>query len=142
VKARAVSPADSLFAGMKDQLQAAGLPTSDLLEGDAHYFAIEPHGFGGFVRIGEHALLRSIVVPEAARGRQNGAAILAALLVEARTAGCTEIWLLTTEAAEFFARYGFARVARTQAPAPIAETSQFKELCPQTAVLMYRQLLP
>ena len=121
---------------MKSELHAAGQPTSDLLEGDVRYFAFEPAGFGGFVALGEHALLRSIVVPENARGAGHGTIILNAILAEAREARCKDVWLLTIDAAEFFARHGFEDVPREQAPAAIAGTGQFKELCPQSAVLM------
>lgn len=135
-----IGPADSLFAAMKGELQAAGLPTSDLFEGDARYFAFEPFGFGGFVAFGDHALLRSIIVSEDARGNGCGTAILNALLAESRKARCKEAWVLTTDAAEFFARHGFASVPRAQAPAAIVQTGQFKELCPQSAELMYLHL--
>jgi GNAT superfamily N-acetyltransferase len=140
VKAQAIGLADAQFAAMQAELRAAGLPTSDLLEGDARYFAFDPHGFGGFVRLGDHALLRSIVVREERRGHGAGAEILNVLLAEACALGCDEIWLLTTSADAFFARRGFAPVPRAEAPAAIAATGQFKELCPDSAVLMRRRL--
>lgn len=141
MKIRMIGPADSSFAAMKDELCAAGQPTADLLEGDARYFAFEPFGFGGFVAFGDHALLRSIVVSEDARGNGRGSAILNTLLAESRKARCKEAWLLTTDAGEFFARHGFASMPRAQAPAVIAQTKQFKELCPQSAELMCLDLL-
>jgi GNAT superfamily N-acetyltransferase len=142
VKAQAIGPADPQFAVMQTELRAVRLPTADLLEGDARYFAFPPNGFGGFVPFGAHALLRSIVVRDENRGQGTGTAILNALLAEARAAGCEEIWLLTTSAHQFFVRHGFANVLRDTAPPAIRETRQFKELCPVSAVLMRHRLVP
>jgi amino-acid N-acetyltransferase len=142
MKAQAIGPADAQFTAMQAELRAANLPTSDLFEGDARYFAFPPNGFGGFVPFGAHALLRSIVVRDENRGQGCGTAILNALLAEARAAGSEEIWLLTTNAGEFFARHGFANAPRETAPQAIKETSQFKELCPVSAVLMWHRLVP
>ncbi|HEX3665554.1 MAG TPA: GNAT family N-acetyltransferase [Rhizomicrobium sp.] len=137
---RGIEPADDLFAAMKNELAAAGLPTDDLLEGDARYFALESFGFGGYVPFGEHALLRSIVVPPGSRGSGHGTAILQALLAEARAARCREAWLLTSDAAEFFVRHGFDSVPREQAPTAVAGTSLFRDLCSPSAVLMCQRL--
>ena len=137
---QAVRPEDSAFVIFRSTLEAAGLPTGDLDEGDAHYFAFETGGFGGFVSLGDVVLLRSIVVPAARRRRGLGRVILATLLETARAWGAKEAWLLTTTAEAFFAANGFERVARTDAPAAIATTSQFKDVCPDSAALMRRAL--
>jgi N-acetylglutamate synthase-like GNAT family acetyltransferase len=62
--------------------------------------------------------------------------MLAGLIGAARKSGAREVWLLTTTAEGFFAANGFERVVRTDAPAAIAATSQFKDICPDTAALM------
>jgi N-acetylglutamate synthase-like GNAT family acetyltransferase len=81
------------------------------------------------------ALLRSIVVPRAKRRHGLGTDMLAGLIGAARKSGAREVWLLTTTAEGFFAANGFERVVRTD-PAAIAATSQFKDICPDTAALM------
>jgi len=48
--------------------------------------------------------------------------------------------LLTTDAERFFHGLGFAVVERGLLPAEIRATAQFRELCPQTAVAMARDL--
>lgn len=138
---QAIKPGDSSFVVFRSMLEAASLPTSDLDEGDAHYFAFEAGGFGGFVHLDDAVLLRSIVVPAAQRRRGLGGAILETLLEIARSHGAREAWLLTTTAEAFFAMNGFERVARAQAPAAIIRTSQFKSLCPDSAALMRRALI-
>jgi len=132
---RAIKRGDPTFDAMQRALEAADLPTSDLDEGDAHYFAVET-GFGGLVRLGDVVLLRSIIVPPNARRGGIGSMVLGGLLHTARDWGAREAWLLTTTAEDFFATNGFRRVARAEAAAVVAATSQFKDICPDSAVLM------
>jgi len=131
-----IKPGDSAFVVFQTTLEAAGLPTGDLDEDNAHFFAFETGGFGGFVYLGDVALLRSIVVPAAQRRRGLGRVILASLIENARARGAKEAWLLTTTAEAFFVKSGFERVPRDQAPSAIADTSQFKDICPDSATLM------
>jgi GNAT superfamily N-acetyltransferase len=133
---RAIKRDDSAFGDFCTALEAADLPTLDLDEGDATYFTDEAGSFGGLVRLGNIALLRSIVVPRAKQRHGLGTDMLAGLIGAARKSGAREVWLLTTTAESFFAANGFERVARTHAPAAIATTSQFKGVCPDSAALM------
>ena len=133
---RAIKRDDRAFGDFCAALDAAGLPTLDLDEGGAIYFTDEAGTFGGIVRLGDIALLRSIVVPRAKQRHGLGTDMLAGLIIAARESGAREAWLLTTTAEGFFAANGFERVARTDAPAAIAATSQFKDVCPDSAALM------
>ena len=133
---RAIKRNDSAFDDLRAALEAANLPTLDLDEGDATYFTDEAGSFGGLVRLGNIVLLRSIVVPRAKQRHGLGTDMLAGLIGVARKSGAREVWLLTTTAESFFAANGFERVARTDAPAAIATTSQFKDICPDSAALM------
>ncbi len=96
--------------------------------------------FGGFVKLGNAGLVRSLVVAGAARGRGVGSSVLRGLIAEARALGITDLWLLTTTAEPFFVKHGFQPAAREQAPGEVAQTAQFKDLCPSSAVLMRRDL--
>ena len=138
---REIERSHPAFTAMCAALQAADLPTADLLESGARYFALGTYGYGGLVELGNRALLRSMVVAKDHRGRGVGAAILNGLLAEARELGLEEVWLLTTTADEFFSKRGFSRIPRGDAHAAIAGTAQFKQLCPGSAVLMRRSLL-
>ena len=66
--------------------------------------------------------------------------MVAALEIEALAAGAQRIWLLTMDAAPFFARLGYAESARDKAPAAIQATEQWRLLCPATAVAMCKPL--
>jgi len=97
-------------------------------------------GVIGLQRAGEVGLLRSLAVAPAARARGIAAALCHALLARARGAGLRELYLLTTTAAGYFPRHGFAPIDRAAAPVAIREHPQFTLLCPASAVLMRRDL--
>lgn len=54
--------------------------------------------------------------------------------------GIETLYLLTTTAAQFFARRGYEVVARSDAPNVIAATSQFSKLCPASSAFMRKVL--
>lgn len=122
---REIERSDPAFAAMCAALEAAQLPTADLFDTPARYFALGTEGYGGLVQLGNTGLLRSIVVAKEQRGKGVGAAILKGLLAKARELGLEDVWFLTTTAHEFFSKRGFARVPRANAPAAIAGTAQF-----------------
>ena len=54
--------------------------------------------------------------------------------------GVATLYLLTTTAADFFGRRGYEAVPRSAAPAAIAATPQFRDLCPASSVLMRKAI--
>jgi ABC-type transport system involved in Fe-S cluster assembly fused permease/ATPase subunit len=50
------------------------------------------------------------------------------------------MYLLTTSAADFFARLGYKRLERDEAPGAIRATSEFAALCPVDSVLMTKEV--
>jgi len=85
---------------------------------------------------GDAVLLRSLVVAHAARGRQLGARLVAQAEQLAINRGHREIYLLTDTAADFFARFGYRAVARSEVASEIRATAQFAQLCPASAVVL------
>lgn len=129
---------DGDLARLEAALDAAGLPYDDVREaGRLFYCSDGPHtSFVGLEVFGGDALLRSLVVPPAARGKGLGRKIVEALLDEARESGIERLWLLTTTADDFFAAIGFAPVARQEAPPSIQATREVRDLCPASATFM------
>jgi N-acetylglutamate synthase-like GNAT family acetyltransferase len=125
-------------------LAAEGLPADDLGEEGRAFFRIvdgpETAGFGGYELHGTFALLRSLVIHPARRRHGVGQAAAALLLDKARAAGARQAYLLTTTAAPFFERLGFARIDRSSAPEAILRTRQAAGLCPSSAALLVREL--
>jgi N-acetylglutamate synthase-like GNAT family acetyltransferase len=124
-------------------LASEGLPTDDVAETDRKFFAFSDAngsivGYGGLERAGEDLLLRSVVTTPAYRGAGHGRAITEWLIGAAARNGPGDLYLLTTTAPDFFAKFGFKPVERTAVPQAIANSREFSSLCPQTAITMKR----
>ena len=136
---REIKPGGAEFQRFVTALTQVDLPTDDLNSEPFRYFSADDMAWGG-VGLGADALIRSIVVAAQARGRGYGVAIVEGLVHHARDAGVERLWLLTTSAAPFFERLGWRVADRAQAPASIAGSRQFSDLCPASATLMVRAL--
>jgi N-acetylglutamate synthase-like GNAT family acetyltransferase len=126
-------------------LQLANLPTEDITPEMLEHFltAHAGHtlvGAAGVEVLGETGLLRSVAVEEAQRGTGLGKRLVEAAEEHAREAGVRELYLLTTDAEDFFASQGYRSVTRDQAPAAIKATAQFSELCPSSSSLMVKTI--
>ena len=131
------------FAPIRRLLEDSRLPIDDFVLEHIAFVATDderPVGAIGREACGEHWLLRSLVVAEAQRARGLGAKLVAALEADACVKGVVEIWLLTTDADEFFASLGYGRRQRDEAPDVIRATAQFDGLCPAGATLMSRPM--
>jgi amino-acid N-acetyltransferase len=130
--------------GLKAALTKAKLPTDDIAAPGRLFWRFEREdmlvGFGGLEIHGRDALLRSVVTLPPLRRRGIGAAIVAALETEALVAGSRTVWLLTTTAAPFFARLGYAVAERDKVPKSMRETQEFASLCPAGATMMTKPL--
>ena len=94
--------------------------------------ALEPYG--------RLALLRSLAVAPDYRGHSLGRSLFAKMVNHARLLGVERLYLLTTDAERYFATMEFKRIERTETPTQIQETSQFRSLCPKSAVCMTRDI--
>ena len=125
-------------------LRANDLPASELEASPVRLFVgvdgDELVGVGGFEGYDKSALLRSVVVPAAKRGRGYGSALCERLEERAAAAGVETLYLLTTTATNFFENQGYEPVSREAVPEPIRRTSQFTELCPDSAMCLGRPL--
>lgn len=97
-------------------------------------------GAAGVERHGDHALLRSVIVEPAHRGRHLAEALVADRVGWARSDGAATISLLTTGADGYFERLGFARRARAELARELAGSSQLAIPACSTAVAMTRPL--
>lgn len=95
-------------------------------------------GVGGIEFHGSHALLRSLAVAAKHRGRGVATEICNHLEARARQHGLEDIYILTETAEKFFARRGYTIISRSEAPAEIAASEEFADICPQSATFMRR----
>lgn len=130
--------------GLAAALAKAGLPTADVKSDGPLFWRFEhddgPVGFGGLEIFSDQALLRSVVTLPPVRNRGIGGAIVAALETEARIRGARAVWLLTDTAVDFFARLGYRKYERADAPEAMQESAQFARLCPASATAMMKRL--
>ncbi|QXD15099.1 GNAT family N-acetyltransferase [Rhodocaloribacter litoris] len=82
------------------------------------------------------ALLRSVAVAAAYRGRGLGRRLTGAALALARQHGARHVYLLTTTAPDFFARQGFRPIERAAVPPSVRASAEFVHLCPASAIVM------
>jgi amino-acid N-acetyltransferase len=132
------------LAAIQTLLAACGLPIDGMeLFADNCIVAkvdAEVVGTVALEACGRSALLRSLAVAPDRRGRSLGRALCEKIVSQARLRGIEQLYLLTTDAERYFAAIGFERIERTGAPAQIQATTQFRSLCPKTAVCMARHI--
>lgn len=129
------------LAAVRVLLSASKLPPEGVEDQFGEPYVIaergnEVVGVAGIERHGTHGLLRSVAVAPESRLRGVGAALVRDRLQWAEQAGVQSLYLLTTDAARYFHRYGFRAVARETAPPEIQRSREFAEMCPSTARLM------
>ena len=143
----AVRPADSNdYPAIRALLADQALPIDDVAAGSAARFSVAIDDSGAFLGCaaiepyGADALFRSVAVVPEARGSGLGAALVQTIEQEAAALGISRLFLLTTSADRYFSKLGYRVVRRSEAPIPILATSQFKSLCPASAVCMMREI--
>lgn len=125
-------------------LEAARLPTDDLLEPDRQFFELadetSPIGFVGLEGTGADRLLRSLIVLPSRKRQGYGGLLVAHVEALARQHGVERLHLLTTSVADFFRLRGYRAADRATAPASITATAQFAALCPASAAYLVKDI--
>lgn len=139
---RAAAASD--FEAISALLEAAGLPTADLRASQPAFLVAaagtELAGAGALEIHADTALLRSLAVAPAWRGRGLGHLLVKALERRARAARVHQIVLLTQTAEAFFTRLDYRVIERAQAPAAVQTSREFAALCPASAVCLAKTL--
>lgn len=116
-------------------LKRKGLPVAGARDHLAQFLVAEDDsglvGVGGLEVYGDAALLRSLVV--ATSGEGLGTVLVEHLIARARAMGVSELVLLTTTAARFFPRFGFAAIERADVPPALLASREFQGACPSSA---------
>ncbi len=122
-------------------VEECGLPVEGVGEHFARFFVArlggKRIGCVGMEVYGDDVLLRSLAVARQARNAGVGETLLSRAIEEARNAGGRTAWGLTTFGKKgLFDRFGFRVVPRSGAPPALAPSSQFRGVCPESAVLI------
>lgn len=126
-------------------LAEAQLPTADLATSRSlSLLGLREEGrLVGVVGIEVHGrvgLLRSLAVIPTRRNAGIGTGLVSSAEAWAAERGVETLYLLTTTAADFFARQGYEALSRSEAPTAIAATAQFSDLCPGSSSFMRKEL--
>lgn len=121
-------------------LRRANLSEVGVAEEFGHYLVARDDesviGVCGVEVHGEDGLLRNLVVDSLHRKQGIGARLIRRAEELARQMGMRDMYLLTLDREEFFARCGFAQCLRSSAPALVRESWEYRVGCPTSAVLM------
>jgi len=128
---------------LKQLLDSVRLNASDIRpEQLDHFFGIKNadqlEGVIGLEMYDTVCLVRSLAVLPSRRGLGLGVKLLAHGEDYARSQGVRSLYLLTQTAEAYFARHGYRRVSRQEAPDAIRRTTQFSQLCPTSSVFMMK----
>jgi amino-acid N-acetyltransferase len=132
---------------IKQILAASGLHHQDISPSQLQHFlivkdetALTLAGVVGLEQKDDVGLLRSLAVAKAYR-RQGLATQLVNKIEEyARSQKVATLYLLTLTAEDFFSGRGYQKTDRKAAPSVLQETTEFKSLCPETAMCMKKHL--
>ena len=127
-------------------LAGCGLPTGDFAGRLPGSFLVAQAGTTlvgtiGLETLGDIALLRSLAVLPQWRGQAIATRLVAHWEEAARATGIAALYLLTTTAADYFLRRGYAYVARDAVPPQVAGHAQFRSLCPASAKCLRLSLI-
>ena len=140
-RVRAAAPTD--LAAVERLLTASGLPLDGVRDALATFVVAESGtdlvGVAGLEVCCDNALLRSVAVRPEWRSHGVGRALVTRVISDAESRGIHALYLLTTTADRYFPTFGFRTIARDDVPADVRDTAEFREACPASATVMYRQ---
>jgi amino-acid N-acetyltransferase len=129
-----------------DLLKKAELPTDDLTNEKMKNFMIARGKDGSIIGVvgvemyQESGLLRSLVVHPAYRGTGLGSLLTRKIESFALHNGVKTLYLLTMTSAYFFQRIGYEVTQRDNVPESIRKTEEFNNVCPVSAVCLFKVL--
>jgi amino-acid N-acetyltransferase len=124
-------------------LKDCNLPTEDITDTTKLFIAIAGNEVIGVVGVEfyqRQALLRSLAVNDNNRSKGTGKSLVVFIEGFARSNGISELFILTTTAADFFSKLSYQHIKREDAPAPIQQSSEFTSTCPSSATVMKKTL--
>jgi amino-acid N-acetyltransferase len=125
-------------------LFAEKLPVDDLPESlDNFLVAIENGkliGVIGLEQYGAYGLLRSLAVLPEYRNKGIAGKLIEHLQSMAELSGLQALYLLTETAPDYFKNKGFTQISREQVPTEIQGSSEFRHVCPVSAIVMKKSI--
>jgi amino-acid N-acetyltransferase len=135
------------LAAVQKLLTASGLhPIEDVTHFIDQYVVAVTNGgsiigTAGVEVYGDAGLLRSVAVDDTFRSSGVGKRLIASCQAKAKQAGLAALYLLTTDAMDYWTRRGFIPIARDSAPGAIQSSHQWTISCPQSAIAMKQDII-
>ena len=127
-------------------LQSEQLPVEDLPATFNNFFVTMADdkiiGVIGLEQYEQYGLLRSMVVDKAYRNKNIASQLVQHLESYAATLGIDCMYLLTETASVYFEAKGYERISREEAPTALSASSEFSHVCPVSAIVMKKSLVP
>jgi amino-acid N-acetyltransferase len=124
-------------------LEIAKLPTTDISDDTVLYLLQNNEktiGTAGLDIFDDCALLRSVSIIKEEQGKGFGKILNREIENYAKESGINCLYLLTTDAKDFFGKLGFCVIKREESPAVLQQTAEFNSLCPSTATVMKKRI--
>lgn len=116
------------------------LPTQDVGVSDIRFYVSkegeELIACLGIEMFEDNALLRSVAIKRRNAHQGLGTELIKFILTESRELNIQALFLLTETAAPFFEKIGFFVVERNDVPLSIQSSTEFTELCAESATCM------
>ncbi len=132
------------FEAVKNLLVENDLPVNDLHDEIVQLFVAKVKntiaGVIGLENYKSTGLLRSLAVKQQYRNNRIGRKLVDYLTGICVEVSMQELYLLTTTAEKYFEKFGFLRTGRESVPDLIKGTKEFAGICPETAVIMKKEL--
>ena len=129
---------------IKKLLEDNNLPTTDIHQDNIQFFIglmddkiMSVIGLEKYNNVG---LLRSLAVTDLFKNLQVGSRLIRQIFELCASEHIDKLYLLTTTAEKYFVKFGFLKIDRIEAPDILKQTREFKDICPLSAVLMYKNL--
>ena len=84
--------------------------------------------------------MRSLAVKDTFKNQKIGERLVKHLLNFSSAEKIEELYLLTTTAEKYFEKFGFQKADRFKIHETIKQTREFKDICPVSAVVMYKKI--
>ena len=143
MKIRAAEKNDINF--ISDLLKSMPLPCEDFKVHLNNFYVIEEKNniiaTAGYESCSSYALLRSFAVKQEYKGLGLAKKLYKTLEKKAKNENIKAFYLLTQTAVRYFEKLNFVCIEKNKTPESIKNTEQFKSICPNSAQLMYLDLL-
>ena len=133
------------YEGVVGLLSSQKLPVEDIDKKLSHFFVKKEGstiaGVIGLEIYGRYGLLRSLATDPAHINKGIASALVHELINYANQEGLEEVYLLTETAEKYFEKKGFVKISREEVVEPVKQSTEFKHVCPASAVVMKKEIV-